>query len=182
MIIELLKNTDIKKQIINSYLLFPTIERMAISPSGKILINFTKPLVPILVFLSWIFSVIPSIFKNSLFYLYLKLSGAPESFPQALIDMIKPSVLKRIFFLAFQEMEMVTERNNEAIKENKEIIKLYYGESDGWAPKNYYYDIQKDIPDIDAELCRKNYEHAFVAKNSIEVADMVGDWILTGRN
>ncbi|KAJ8948426.1 hypothetical protein NQ318_007949 [Aromia moschata] len=89
--------------------------------------------------------------------------------------LIKPGVLRRVFFLAFEEMDQVKQRNDEAIKRNIKKIKLYYGMNDGWAPGSFCDRIKTDIPNIDAQVCP--YDHVFVFKNSVEIADIVSDWI-----
>ncbi|KAJ8974021.1 hypothetical protein NQ317_006491 [Molorchus minor] len=176
MILELINHPAIKDKISDVYLLFPTIEHMADTTNGKFLTNFIKHIVWLIVFLSWIFTILPSIIQNILLYGYMLVMGIPSNVHlNNLKALIKPGVLRRVFFLAYEELDQVRERNNEAIKANINKVKLYYGKTDGWAPESFYERIKVDIPNVNAQLC--SFNHAFVLKTSVEIGQIVGDWI-----
>lgn len=176
MILELLNHPEFKDKISGVYLLFPTIEHMATTDNGKFLIRYVKPIVWLLVFLSWIFTLLPKIIQTLLLYIYLLLNGIPLSEQcENLRNLIKPGVLKRVFFLAFEEMDQVRERNNKVILENIGKIKFCYGIKDKWAPESLCLKLQSDIPNVNAKLC--NYDHVFVFKYSSEMGYEVSDWI-----
>ena len=59
---------------------------------------------------------------------------------------------------------------------------FYYGGADGWCPLSYYEDVLSvhgDHAVNNIKLCSKGYDHAFVIKNSTEVAEIVADWTST---
>lgn len=97
---------------------------------------------------------------------------------KTIIHFIDPAVLEKVFYMLFNEMDILSKRNNESIKENKDKIKFYYGKTDGWVPVMYYENLKKDIPGVDAELCVRNFEHDFCLRNSSEVGEMVASWIV----
>lgn len=176
MILELLEHPSLKDKVVDVYLLFPAIEYMMETNNGKFLTNFIKPIVPVIVFLSWIFTILPNIVQFFLIYVYTLVTNiSVEEHLKNIKDLIKPGVLKRVFFLAFQELDLIRERNNTVIKKHVDKIKIYYGRSDGWAPLIFCDRIKHDIPDINVEIT--NYNHAFVLKQSIEVGNVVSTWI-----
>lgn len=95
---------------------------------------------------------------------------------ESIRSLIKPSILKRVFFLAFEEFDVIKERNNNIIKKNIGKIKFYFGKYDRWAPQSYYERLVDDIPGVNAQLC--TYNHVFVFKSSAEIGRIVSDWIL----
>lgn len=84
--------------------------------------------------------------------------------------------------MALDEMGQVLERDSSTIMLHKDRVKLYYGASDRWAPVRFCDGLKRDVPEIEAEVCRRNFEHAFVLQHSKEVALMVADWILERTN
>lgn len=180
MVLELLENPSISKQIHHSYLLFPTIEYMANTGNGKILTNYVKYIVWLAVLLSGLFVILPRFLQTALIYGYMNIVGIPNYNCESIRQLVKPCVLRRVFLLAYEEMDQVLNRNDLSIKNNVKKIKLLYGKFDGWTPMSYYHNIKNDFPDINAEVTTIN--HAFVLKNSCEVADIINEWITKHYN
>lgn len=173
--VELLNEPDLQSKIQKSYLLFPTLEHMADTPQGKFLNKFVRYFVSILVFLTWVFILLPSIVQTFLVKAYLFLTRSPVSFINEAKSFLKPNVIRNVLFMVMDEMEKVNDRNDSCIEKNLNKLKLYYGQTDHWAPPSYYYRIKEKYPTINAELC--NFEHAFVMKNSEDVGKIVVGWI-----
>ena len=128
-ILNLLKNEEFNARVVDVNLLFPTIEHMAVTPNGKFLTTFVKPIVWLIVFLSWIYTVLPSILQNFLMYMYMKIACVPRMHFRTLVSFIDPSIMEKIFFMAFEELDQVEERDDATIKNNKDKIRLLYGRS-----------------------------------------------------
>ncbi|KAJ8935116.1 hypothetical protein NQ314_013012 [Rhamnusium bicolor] len=176
MILELLEHPSIKDKVSDVHLLFPTIEHMAETKNGKFLTTFIKPIVWLIVFVSWIFTILPNIIQFILIYAYMTFTGISiEEHFKNVKAIVNPGVLRRVFFLAFEELDQVKERNNEVIKSNINKLKLYYGKNDGWAPASFCDRIKIDIPNINAQV--SSYDHTFVLKRNVEVGNIVSDWI-----
>ncbi|CAG9817871.1 unnamed protein product [Phaedon cochleariae] len=175
MILELLEHPSLKDKVADVSLLFPTIEHMATTSNGKFMTGFVKHIVWLIVFLSWFFTVLPSALQFILVYIYMTIVGMPNPNLDSIMDLVKPGVLKRVFFLAYEEMDQVKERNNEVIKRNCAKINFHYGVNDGWAPKSFCDRLKNDIPNVHAQT--SNINHAFVLKRSVEVGKIVADWI-----
>ncbi|CAH2006808.1 unnamed protein product [Acanthoscelides obtectus] len=176
MALDLLKHPSIRDRLVDMYLLFPAVEYIAETKGGKILNWFAKYILWLIIFMAGIFNLFPTILQNILLNIYMFVTRTSTSQHRHNIKMlIQPAVLRRVFFLAFEEMEQVRERNNVVIKENVEKIRFLYGKKDRWAPFSYYENIKKDIPNVDAHVC--GLQHAFVLRQSAEVALIVSDWI-----
>lgn len=176
-ILKLLQNESIQKRVVKSYMLFPTIEYMAETKNGIFLTSIIKRILWLIIFLSWIFTFIPTIIQNFLIYLYLQFTCTAKMHLKTIRGLVDPLVLENVFFMAYKEMDEVKGRDNETLRKNKDKIKLYYGASDGWAPTEYCLNLKNDVPGIDAEICVRNFNHAFVLNCSRQVGSMVANWI-----
>ncbi|XP_011502177.1 PREDICTED: UPF0554 protein C2orf43 homolog [Ceratosolen solmsi marchali] len=177
-VLNLLKDNDIATRVVKCYLLFPTIERMVESPNGWFLTNVILRITPIIIFLSWIFTMLPNFLQEYLVKVFGLFYGySTPSIVDAVLQTIHPMSLKRIFLLAKQEMIFVKELNNSLILQHKNKLFLYYGSKDGWTPVRYYEDLMMNHPTLNAQLCNKGYLHSFVLKNSVDIGEMIGNLI-----
>lgn len=177
-ILHILKTCCRASDITKAILLFPTIERMAVSPSGK----YVTPMVK---YFNWltlsavgVFSVIPVSVKQFLVKWWLSdrknlISGSVES----VLKLLSPKVINGVVTMARDEMTQVVLCDDEVIKKNLNKLILYYGTIDNWCPVSYYKDMKKRFPDGEIYLCQKKFDHAFVLESSHEVAEMVSSWI-----
>lgn len=131
----------------------------------------------LLIFLSWIYSLLPGVLQTSLMYLFFKINCIPKMHLKTAINFINPKVLQKVFFMAFEEMDLVKEKDTDTITANMKIIKFYYGANDDWAPASYYTKLKQDIPGVDAEMCQRKFDHSFVLKTSRDVGNMVAAWV-----
>lgn len=177
-ILKLLRIPSIKSRIVKSYLLFPTIEYMAESTNGKLFMRFIRHILFVILFLSWIFSLLPLFVQNSISSIYLKLAKMPSHYVGDITNFLQPFTVNNSASMALEEMFQIRERDNLVLKENVTKIKLYYAVSDGWCPISYCYDIKRDIANIDAEICDKGFRHAFVLWDSIPMAHLIAEWIM----
>uniref|UniRef100_A0A1B0DQA2 Lipid droplet-associated hydrolase n=1 Tax=Phlebotomus papatasi TaxID=29031 RepID=A0A1B0DQA2_PHLPP len=183
MILELLKNPEIRKKTLKCYMLFPTIERMAESPNGKKFCRFTLPCYPILRLLVKLFNWSSKKTQDSLLDTYMVwfMDHLCEigriNMGRQIKAFLNPETLDRNIELAREEMARVRDLDINLIEKNKDILKFFYGASDGWAPAKYYEELCQRIPGIDAEVDNTGINHAFVIKSSNEMGDIVADWI-----
>lgn len=181
MSLELLKVPDISKRIHHCYMLFPTIEHMADTPSGWMYTKLLQPTWPVLYYFALIFSYFPTIAHvlvlHAIFYFWV----IPKKFTGLSLKYIRPSILTKIVFLADEEMERVIEPDYLHIEQNKKRLTFYYGASDGWTPIEFCKRLKQNIPDINAEVDVHHYSHAFVLRSSIEMGQLVASWMLKNR-
>lgn len=177
MILEVLKNDDTKSRVKKAYLLFPTIERMAESPNGKLMTGVIKHLVPVIIFLVWVFTFLPVLVKKFLLSMHFLLRRIPTYHVSTTMQLMNPAVLGNIFFLALDEMEKVKELDDKSLREVNDLLLLYYGTTDGWVPLKYWKDMAQNHPEVKCVLCEKKIDHAFVLRHSDKMADILSDLI-----
>lgn len=83
--------------------------------------------------------------------------------------------------MANQEMDLIRDVDYDNIARNKHRIKFYYGATDGWTPLAYYKQLKERIPDVDASIDNRQINHAFVLRSSVEMGNIVAEWISMKR-
>lgn len=178
MILELLKDPEIKSKIQHCYLLFPTIERMAVSSNGFWYTKVVQPLWFILRLVYVMFAKLPVFMQVFLLSVYFFIASIPRTYLGTALKYSRLSITDKVIYLANEEMEKVVVADIDTIARNKDLLKFYYGASDGWAPVKYCHDLQQSVPGIDAEIDIYKISHAFVLKSSVQMGKLVAGWIL----
>lgn len=176
--LELLKDSLMSYKIHQCYMLFPTIERMVDSSNGVWFHKVFNRIFFIMRFIFYAFSFLPLAVRTVLLYIYCWFCGYPEYFLGTVIKASSPAVLEKIWFMAQDEMDKVCDIDDGIIKQNLHRLKFYYGTKDGWVPVDYYNELLKKFPGIDAELCQKSIDHGFVVSHGPTMGRMVSEWIL----
>ncbi|XP_051797289.1 lipid droplet-associated hydrolase isoform X1 [Acanthochromis polyacanthus] len=176
-ILEMMKrNPELK--VLKAVMLFPTIERMAQTPQGKVM-------TPVLCYMRYVaylplflVSLLPDTIKAGLIKLVLGgISALDSSVIQPTVGLLSGDSGVNAMYMGGQEMRKVRERDNITIKKNLDKIIFYYGATDHWCPIQYYHDIKRDFPHGDFRLCENGFRHAFVLDAGRDVAKMVVEWI-----
>ncbi|XP_077967986.1 lipid droplet-associated hydrolase-like [Styela clava] len=157
-------------------MLFPTIERMAVTPKGKWLTPFLIHGQSFVSIFAWMLTFLPHFVKKRLVE-YLFRRDEEVSRNTVLNHVIHPKVAKSCMYMAMQEMQLVHERDDHIIEAQMDKLVFYYGAIDHWCPVSYYEDLKKAFQNINARLCENNYIHAFVLQHSKELADIVSDML-----
>jgi len=160
------------------YLLFPTIERMALSPNGQFftpLLKYFRWTVPLLTF--------PLLFlsykiKRFLVERYFGLGQIPRCAVEATIKLLSTTACGNCLYLANIEMRSVCELDVETVRKNVQRLCFYYGTGDSWCPIEYYHSMKQLFPSGEICLCSHGIGHAFCLKNSKRMAVIVSDWLL----
>lgn len=177
MILEMMKrNPELK--VLKAVLLFPTIERMADTPQGKVM----TPLLCQLRYLAYLPLFLLSLLPENLRALLTRLAlrGVPGLDPAAVrpvVELLSGDAAVNSMYLGGQEMRLVLGRDNVTIRKNLDRLIFYYGATDHWCPVSFFQDMRTDFPDADVRLCDKGVRHAFVLDAGREVAQMVAGWI-----
>uniref|UniRef100_A0A8C3PAK1 Lipid droplet-associated hydrolase n=1 Tax=Chrysemys picta bellii TaxID=8478 RepID=A0A8C3PAK1_CHRPI len=164
-------------QVLRSVLLFPTIERMAQSPQGKLLTPVLCKLRYILYMPVYLLSFLPERVKTSMVQFVLRGLKYPDEICFLIALLCIYFSAANVLYMASQEMMKVVERDSTTIKQNLKKLIFYYGVADNWCPQQYFEEIKMDFPDGDIRLCEKGIRHAFVLDASREVAAMITDWL-----
>ncbi|XP_044145547.1 lipid droplet-associated hydrolase isoform X2 [Bufo gargarizans] len=175
-ILEMMKRSP-ELKVLKSILLFPTIERMAQSPQGKIMTPLLCSLRYVVYMPLYLLSFLPDVMKIFLVKLALRgIKSVDEASVVASLDLFRMECAANGMYMGSQEMLKVVERDNATIKQHLNQLIFYYGATDNWCPVQYYEDIKKDFPKGNIWLCDKGYRHAFVLDSSKEVASLVINW------
>ncbi|KAJ6626130.1 Lipid droplet-associated hydrolase [Pseudolycoriella hygida] len=179
MIIEMLKKEpSLRHKIQHSYLLFPTIERMAASPNGSFFTKVTQRLAPVIIAL---FNEFPRFILSPLLSLFFWMKSIPSSILDTTLMFARGTILKKVFFLAGEEMKRVVELDSETLeilRSNHRNLTFLYGDRDLWTPSKYWEELEEKIPEID--LIVTHFEHAFILKSSVEMGKLLAEWIERG--
>lgn len=185
MIVEMLKREPtFRNRIQHSYLLFPTIERMAVSYNGFFFTKIFQPFWFLLRFIVIIFAKFPTFVQTFILSIYFWLSSIPRFFLGTALKYSRLSIMDKVLFLADEEMKRVVELDTETLdtlRSNHQILKLYYGASDGWTPTKYCHQLKEKVPELDLEIDNYKIEHAFVLRSSVAVGKLVAEWIMNRR-
>ena len=166
---------DSRRDVTKCYLLFPTIERLAQTPNGQF---FT----PLLKYFRWIIPLItlPLIFlpysvKQFLVQRYFGDGQIPKCAVEATVKLLTPSSCRNCIHLANIEMHSVCKLDIETVSKNIERLCFYYGTDDAWCPTEYHHAMKCLFPSGEIHLCSRRIQHAFVLKNSKEMACIMSD-------
>ncbi|XP_074803627.1 lipid droplet-associated hydrolase isoform X1 [Natator depressus] len=175
--LEMMKRAS-ELQVLRSVLLFPTIERMAQSPQGKLLTPVLCKLRYVLYMPVYLLSFLPERVKTSMVRFVLRGLKCPdEASIVTSLNLFSVDCVANVLYMASQEMMKVVERDSTTIKQNLKKLIFYYGVADNWCPQQYFEEIKMDFPDGDIRLCEKGIRHAFVLDASREMAAMITDWV-----
>lgn len=181
MIVELLhKNSHLIDRVSSVNLLFPTIQKMAESSSGKFVNNVLRRIYKFVVFLSTLLYLLPKQVLSYIIGVYLCIKSLPPNLNSAIMKILNPDVLENVFHLAFNEMDTVVSLNIEGMHRIKHLTNVVYASHDGWVPVEYMEDLKQFTPHLRLREAH-NVDHAFVLKSSKEVAGIVAEFINTKK-
>ncbi|XP_034419459.1 lipid droplet-associated hydrolase isoform X1 [Cyclopterus lumpus] len=176
-ILDIMKRNP-KLKIIKAIMLFPTIERMAETPQGKVMTPVLCHMRYVAYLPLFLLSLLPEGLKASLIKLVFgSIRSLDHTVVQPTVGLLNGDCAVNAMYMGGQEMRKVLERDNITIKKNLEKLIFYYGASDHWCPVQYYHDIKQDFPHGHFRLCENGFRHAFVLDAGKEVASMVFEWI-----
>ena len=176
-ILELMKQMGDALHVQKAYLLFSTVERMHDTPNGKKLSITFHYFRWLLVFLAFLFALLPSSFRSFCIQKYFSKKKISPWSLTATERIARPSAVSNIVYMADTELQRVRELDRDTVIKYKTRLLFYYGARDPWCPKRFYYDMKMSIPGVQAQLCKKGFPHAFVLKHSERVAEMCASWI-----
>ncbi|XP_056152122.1 lipid droplet-associated hydrolase isoform X2 [Lampris incognitus] len=176
-ILEMMKR-DPELKVMKAVMLFPTIERMAQSPQGKVMTPVLCHMRYVAYLPLFFLSLLPEGLKTTLVKLVFRsIRYLDNTVVQPTVGLLSGDCAANAMYMAGQEMKTVLERDDKTIRQNLEKLVFYYGASDHWCPTQYHDDIKQDFPGADIRLCENGFRHAFVLDAGREVASMVAEWI-----
>ncbi|XP_070698848.1 lipid droplet-associated hydrolase [Pempheris klunzingeri] len=176
-ILDMMKR-DPQLKIMKAIMLFPTIERMAQTPQGKVMTPVLCHMRYVAYLPLFLLSLLPDGLKAALIKLVFGgIRSLDHAVVQPTVGLLSGDCAANAMYMGAQEMRKVLERDNITIEKNLKKLIFYYGATDHWCPVQYYHDIKQDFPRGDLRLCENGFRHAFVLDAGREVAKMVVEWI-----
>jgi pimeloyl-ACP methyl ester carboxylesterase len=180
MVLQMLDKLD--SRLIRAFLLFPTIERMRESDSGKRFVRWYPIIIYLLPFLCFMVNLLFPFewLKRKIISFYFSNSPLNDRailVDTVLYDLLNPLTMKNLLQMANEEMSVVDQRNDQIIKHFLNKITFYYGANDHWVPNDTVKQMKNTYPNGDIIECTKKYLHAFVLRHSKELARIVFDKI-----
>ena len=164
-------------RVLKCVLLFPVIERLSVTNQGRVfsqLLKYFRWYTPAVTYP--LGQLVPVSVKQSLIRWYLG-SETEDFVIKATSKFINYTVLHNHVNLAHLELKHLHEADHEVIQRNIDKLMMYYGTSDRWCPVSYYEDMIRIYPDADIRLCQRDIQHAFVLRDSTQMADIVWQWL-----
>lgn len=176
-ILDMMKR-DPELKVLKAVMLFPTIERMALSPQGRVMTPVLCQMRYVAYLPLFLLSLLPECLKSSLIKLVFgRIRSLDHTVLQPTVGLLSGDCAANAMYMGGQEMKKVLERDNVTIRKHLKKLIFYYGATDHWCPVQYYHDIKQDFPNGDFRLCENGFRHAFVLDAGREVANMVVEWI-----
>ncbi|KZS08049.1 Lipid droplet-associated hydrolase [Daphnia magna] len=177
-----------------AYLLFPTLERMAQTPSGRKLWPILGPFRKVVVLAASLINRLPESWLTTIVQWAMRSKGSQLSIESSTssapgapaivhvnvrttMSLLHPQALERSLFMAHDELKVVGELNAEDIRLHSDRLVLYFGTKDHWCPLEHYHNLQLQVPEARAIICPHGFEHAFVLQSSQQMATIVSEWI-----
>lgn len=168
------KSPHVMERVASINLLFPTLQEMAVTKNG-FFVNTIRRIHTFALILLTLFNLLPDYFLRLIAKLYLKVKNLPSHFTNRLIKYVNPTIMEKVLFLGYDEMDRVRALNTKAIETAKNVTNVIYSENDGWVPLKYMEDLKKFLPL--QQMTEVPYTHEFVLKSSENVAAMVSKYI-----
>ncbi|KAM3727795.1 Lipid droplet-associated hydrolase [Dirofilaria immitis] len=173
---DLLKN---EFNVVRCIALFPTIEHMAESPKGELLLPWIKKLCKwdkiVQILFSWLV-YLPNFVKERVCTFVIK--NCYECFSpcilQSTIEIVDINVIRNIIFMAMDELSTVSNLDR-VLLHYSDRCRFLYGTVDHWCPLSYALEMQKRLGKV--VIDDKKCEHAFVLNHQEIVAHKVAKWI-----
>ena len=178
-ILEIMRRLQNTKRIVKGVLLFPTIERITATSSGRFWTTVAHYMKKPLLWIVWLFNALPFKLQCSLVNLcmILRRFHNKESIHGAILSFLNNDGVSNMLQIA-KDMVGIKELPHETvIDENKDKIVFYYGMEDPWVPASFCERMIERFPSVDIRQCTENYKHAFVLHSAENVGKLVWNLI-----
>lgn len=156
-------------QVDHCILLYPTIDSIADTESGRWNEKLIKYLIYPILAVAYLFNfLLNDRTREQLFGAYLRYGGydgLSESFIRSATNLLDPYCIRAITLMASEEFDQVLQPKLHIIEANATKLSMFYGESDPWVPLHSYHKIKDKIPpdsQLDIQLCLGQMLHAFM--------------------
>ena len=163
-------------------LLFPAVERLSLTPSGKLVYPFVTYFHWLVPLLAYPLRFVPAAMKEAIVRWYFGGRAVPACVTDGTMQLLHSSVVHNSLRLVRSEFATLGDADYDLIGKYVDLLTFYYGVDDHWCPRHYYDDMKAAFPDADIRLCRDAFQHAFVIEESEPLARIVCRWIVGGAD
>ncbi len=93
------------------------------------------------------------------------------------LELLDPDVTRQCLYMGYTEQMTIRELDVDAVRRHASKMRFYYGTSDGWCPLSFYERLKASVPELDAVVCSRGFEHAFVLKSSKDKGNIIAEWM-----
>ena len=178
--LQMMKRYHDKEKFIKGILLFPAIEHVMESPSGRLwwvaCFYFQWPFL----LMTFFFSLMPSFFKKwSIgWWMHLNKHSSKESIVNATHAFLNYRSMENMLKIG-RDLGTIKDMDVESVSQNIEKLTFFYGARDPWVPRSCYEQMTKRFPEADVMICDDDIQHAFVldASETEKLARKVWEWL-----
>ena len=177
--LEVLKRYHDRSKILKCILLFPTIERVDSSPSGRFWTFVSHYLHWPCLVATVLVSLLPSFAQRWTinWWMYLNSVENKQCIMNATQSMLTYSTVRNMLEIG-RQLVTIREIDQDCIRTNLDKLVFFYGQGDPWVPRCHYEDMKRRFPGGHVKLATDEHiQHAFVLDASEKVAQMVWEWI-----
>ncbi|EDO46263.1 predicted protein, partial [Nematostella vectensis] len=177
-VLQMMKRYHDKDKFIKGILLFPTIEHVMDSPSGRLWWVLCFYLQWPFLFLTLCFSLMPSVFQkwSISWWMYFNKFSCHDSTVSATQGFLNYRAMENMLRIG-RDLGTIKEIDASSVQENLDKLVFYYGSRDPWVPRTCHEELSRKFPDANVIVCDDNIQHAFVLDASEEVAKKVWGWM-----
>lgn len=93
------------------------------------------------------------------------------------LDLLCPVVVRNAVYFGYTQLMTIRELDLSTVRRHVDSMRFYYGTTDSWCPLEFYHQLKSSVPTLNAVICEKNYEHAFVLYSSVEIGEIIAQWM-----
>lgn len=178
-LLEIMSRLQNTKRIIKGVLLFPTIERITKTSSGRFWTTVANYLSCPLLWVVRLFNAFPFRLQLTLVKLCMSIRRfqSDENVLGAILSFLNNHGVSNMLQIAYDMVRIEYLSHETVIKANKDRLVFYYGSDDPWVPASFCEQMIERFPFVDIRQCTQNYKHAFVLHSAENVGKLVWDFI-----
>jgi len=174
-ILEIMRRLQSTERIVKGVLLFPTVERITKTSSGRFWTSIALYMQQPLLWIVWLFNVLPFSLQHTLvdFCVLIRGFSYERNIPLAILSFLNEHGVRNMLQIVKDMIRIEDLPQETVIEENKDNIVFYYAEEDPWVPSSFYSKMTERFPSADIQKCTKQHKHAFVLYTAKRVGKLV---------
>ncbi|XP_043204651.1 lipid droplet-associated hydrolase-like isoform X1 [Amphibalanus amphitrite] len=166
------------RRVASSYHLFPTVQRMRVSPAGRRVWLLSRYLGSLVMAVAALLAWLPRRVRAAAVRLWLP-GDTPAHALEASVELLRPASVARAMAMAHDELIKVDQLDEELLRGAAPRARFYFSRSDPWVPLENVEVMKQAVPELDTVICENGYPHAFVLREDAVggCAKHVATWV-----